>query len=90
MAPKTSGVKFKDQALSLELVEEAFALATTCLAAGGCFVVKIFEGPDVHGFTQKIRPWFDKLKTFKPKSSRSESKEIFIVGKGFKPDTQGG
>jgi 23S rRNA (uridine2552-2'-O)-methyltransferase len=88
MAPKTSGIKFKDQALSLELVEEAFALATTCLAAGGCFVVKIFEGPDVHGFTQGLRPWFARVKTFKPKSSRSESKEIFIVGTGFKPKTE--
>jgi len=88
MAPKTSGIKFKDQALSLELVEEAFALAKLVLVPGGCFVVKIFEGPDVHGFTQSLRPWFAKVKTFKPKSSRSESKEIFIVGKGFKPETK--
>jgi 23S rRNA (uridine2552-2'-O)-methyltransferase len=88
MAPKTSGIKFKDQALSLELVEEAFALARTCLVEGGCFVVKIFEGPDVHGFTQGLRPWFAQVKTFKPKSSRSESKEIFIVGKGFRPTTE--
>ncbi|PIE69046.1 MAG: 50S rRNA methyltransferase [Deltaproteobacteria bacterium] len=84
MAPKTSGIKFKDQALSLELVEEAFALAGACLAEQGCFVAKIFEGPDVHGFIQGIRPWFAKVKTFKPKSSRSESKEIFIIGKAFK------
>jgi len=83
MAPKTSGIKFKDQALSLELVEEALALARTCLIQGGSFVVKIFEGPDVHAYTMGLRSLFDKVKTFKPKSSRAESKEIFIVGLGF-------
>ena len=83
MAPKTSGIKFKDQALSLELVEEALALARTCLIKGGSFIVKIFEGPDVHAYTMGLRSLFDKVKTFKPKSSRAESKEIFILGLGF-------
>ncbi len=83
MAPNTTGVKFADQARSLELCERALEVAKARLKKGGHFVVKIFEGPDVKAYTDELRTNFDKVKTFKPKSSRSESKEMFIVGLGF-------
>ncbi|MGE4505047.1 MAG: RlmE family RNA methyltransferase [Desulfovibrionaceae bacterium] len=85
MAPRTTGVKFADQARSLELCERALEVACARLKPGGHFVVKIFEGPDVKGYTDALRPLFGKVKTFKPKSSRAESKEMFIVGLGFRP-----
>ncbi len=85
MAPKTTGVKFTDQVRSLELCERALELATQWLAPGGHLAVKIFEGPDVKGFTDSMRSLFGQVKAFKPKSSRSESKETFIVGLGFRP-----
>ncbi len=83
MAPNTTGVKFADQAKSLELCERALEVIKARLKKGGHFVVKIFEGPDVKAYTDELRTNFDKVKTFKPKSSRSESKEMFIVGLGF-------
>jgi 23S rRNA (uridine2552-2'-O)-methyltransferase len=88
MAPKTTGIKFTDQARSLDLCEQALALAREVLAPGGNFVVKIFEGPDVKAFTDSLRPLFERVKTFKPKSSRDESKEIFIVGLGYTPSAE--
>jgi 23S rRNA (uridine2552-2'-O)-methyltransferase len=84
MAPKTTGIKMADQARSLDLVREAFEVARVWLRPGGFFVAKVFEGPDVHGFTAEIRPFFGKMRAFKPKSTRSESKETFLVGTGFK------
>ncbi|WP_243545476.1 RlmE family RNA methyltransferase [Pseudodesulfovibrio tunisiensis] len=84
MAPKTTGVKFTDQANSLELCERAFEVATRRLVKGGHFVVKIFEGPDTKAYIDGVRPYFSKVKVFKPKSSRAESKETFILGLGFK------
>lgn len=84
MAPKTTGHKFTDQARSLNLCEEAFAVATTFLKVGGHFVVKIFMGPDVKQYSDSMRPYFEKVKSFKPKSSRSESKEVFYIGLSFK------
>lgn len=84
MAPKTTGVKFADQARSQELAREALALAEDCLVKGGHFVVKVFMGPDDKEFTEAMRGVFDRVKTFKPKSSRAESKEIFYIGLGFK------
>lgn len=87
MAPKTTGVKFADQARSLELCERAMEVARARLKSGGHFVVKIFEGPDVKAYTDGLRPHFGKVRTFKPKSSRAESKEMFIIGLGFRgPD----
>ncbi|MDD3311881.1 RlmE family RNA methyltransferase [Pseudodesulfovibrio sp.] len=83
MAPKTTGIKFADQANSLELCERAFEVARKRLKKGGHFVVKIFEGGETKEYRESLRPCFDKVKNFKPYSSRSESKEIFIVALGF-------
>lgn len=83
MAPRTTGVKFTDQARSLELCERARDVALRRLAPGGDFVAKIFEGPDAKSFQDSLKPYFEKVRGFKPKSSRSESKETFILGLGF-------
>ncbi len=83
MAPRTTGVKFTDQARSLELCERARDVAVRRLKPGGNFVAKIFEGPDAKGFQESLKPFFEKVRGFKPKSSRPESKETFIVGLGF-------
>lgn len=84
MAPKTTGHKSTDQARSIALCEEALAVALATLVKGGHFVVKVFQGPDDHAYRESMRRYFDAVKTFKPKSSRAESKEMFFVGMGYK------
>lgn len=84
MAPKTTGHRATDQARSAALYEEALEVALTYLAKGGAFVVKVFMGPDVKPFSDKMRECFTKVKAFKPTSSRSESFETFYVAQGFK------
>lgn len=84
MAPNTTGHRGTDQARSAALYEEALAVARLYLIKGGSFVVKLFMGPDMHPFTKELRASFDKAKTFKPKSSRSESMEIFYVAQGYR------
>jgi 23S rRNA (uridine2552-2'-O)-methyltransferase len=84
MAPRTTGVKFTDQARSVELCERARDVALRRLKVGGNFVAKIFEGPDAKAFQDSLRPYFEKVRGFKPKSSRAESKETFILGLGFR------
>jgi 23S rRNA methylase len=86
MAPRTTGVKFTDQARSVELCERARDVAIRRLRPGGNFVAKIFEGPDSKAFQESLRPYFDKVRGFKPKSSRAESKETFILGLGFRAE----
>lgn len=84
MAPKTSGIIFRDQALSYELCLTALDVAEKVLRPGGGFVAKIFEGPEAKDFESSVRARFASVKRFKPKSSREESKEIFVVATGFK------
>lgn len=84
MAHNTTGHRFTDQCRSMELVEQALALARTCLIQGGHFVAKVFQGPDVKPLCDSMRPAFEKVKTAKPESSRSESYEQFIVGLGYR------
>ncbi|MBQ7457282.1 MAG: RlmE family RNA methyltransferase [Desulfovibrio sp.] len=83
MAPKTTGSVFTDQARSHNLALEAYAVAKRYLRRQGAFVVKIFMGPDVESYLKTLKQDFASVKTFKPKSSRSESKETFIIGMDF-------
>lgn len=84
MAPKTTGHKSTDQARSMGLCEEALAVACVTLVRGGHFVVKVFQGPEEQAYRESMRQLFTRVKTFKPKSSRAESKEMFYVGLGYK------
>ncbi len=87
MAPRTTGTRFTDQARSLELTLEALAVACLHLKQGGNFVVKIFMGPDIQDLLTPMRKAFSSVKSFKPKSSRAESKETFFTGLGFRGNT---
>ena len=78
MAPRTTGTRFTDQARSLELAQEALAVARQWLRPGGHFVVKIFMGPDIQNCFAPMRAAFGTVNSFKPKSSRAESKETFF------------
>jgi 23S rRNA (uridine2552-2'-O)-methyltransferase len=84
MAPATTGHKAVDAARSAGLCEAALEIARSVLRPGGAFVCKIFQGPDFNQFVDSVRASFDKQKVFKPKSSRKASKEIFVIGLGYK------
>ncbi|WP_027371036.1 RlmE family RNA methyltransferase [Desulfovermiculus halophilus] len=84
MAPKTTGVKLRDQTRSVELALAAMHMGAEVLTPGGSAAIKVFQGPDVPDFLVQMRSVFSKTKTFKPKSSRAESTEIFVLGLGRK------
>ena len=83
MAPSTTGAKSVDHFRSVELCRKAFDIAGKTLKTGGSFVCKIFQGEDFEVFVKEVKIRFESVKIFKPTSSRSESKEIFIIAKGF-------
>ncbi|MFP4035875.1 MAG: SAM-dependent methyltransferase [Desulfovermiculus sp.] len=84
MAPKTTGIKLRDQTRSVELALAALALAREVLVPGGATAIKVFQGPDVPDFLSQMRELFGKVRTCKPKSSRPESTEVFVLGLGRK------
>lgn len=83
-APNTSGVRERDHALAVALVEAAFDVVQRVLKPGGSFVAKVFEGEDVPQLLARLRQHFVMVKPHCPRATRRESREVFLVCKGFK------
>lgn len=83
MAPDTTGIRSVDQARSAGLFGEALGRALRLLAPGGAFVGKLFQGPDMDELRKRMAERFSEVRIVKPESSRAQSIEIFLAGKGF-------
>lgn len=84
MAPNLSGVDAVDQASAMYLVELALDMARRVLKPKGDFVAKVFHGEGHEAYVKDVRTSFDKVVIRKPDASRPRSREVYIVGKGFK------
>lgn len=85
MSPKLTGIPFKDAYLSHELVLKAAEFAKQWLKAGGNFVAKQFPGSEFADDLKMLRGLFKSVKVFEPDSSRKTSKEVYVLGLGYKP-----
>jgi 23S rRNA (uridine2552-2'-O)-methyltransferase len=83
MAPKTTGIKTVDQDRSLALVENVFESLDIFLKKGGNFIIKVFDSQDAQNFLKNKKGLFKTFSFLKPKSTRSVSKEFFVIGKDF-------
>jgi 23S rRNA (uridine2552-2'-O)-methyltransferase len=84
MAPNTTGIKSVDQERSLNLVESVFGLLPKFLKNDGNFVIKVFDSQDAQNYLKEQKNLFKEFHYLKPKSTRSISKEFFVIGKNFK------
>jgi len=84
MAPKTTGNRWTDAQQSLRLVRAGLRLAETLLLPGGNYLTKVFQGEDVPALMQELRRAFALVKVLKPRSSRVESREIFILAMDYR------
>ena len=84
MAPKTIGVKFTDEARSLELCRMALGVAARTLRRGGHFVTKVFMGGEFPEFKKDVATRFAKVHVARPRATREHSYECYVVGVGFK------
>ena len=87
MAPKTTGMKSVDQDRSLALVENVFESLPLFLRKGGNFIIKVFDSQDAQSFLKSKKDLFKSFTFLKPKSTRSVSKEFFVIGKDFKNES---
>ena len=79
MAVNTTGIKNIDSIQTGELCKEAMFFAKDILLVNGCFVSKIFMGGTFNEIVAEGKKYFKDVKVFKPKSSRKDSKESFII-----------
>ncbi|MCB1842322.1 MAG: 23S rRNA (uridine(2552)-2'-O)-methyltransferase RlmE [Halioglobus sp.] len=84
MAPNMSGVNAVDQPRSMYLVELALDMARRVLVPGGSFVTKVFHGEGFDELFSLTREAFEKAQTRKPKASRPRSREVYLVGSGYR------
>jgi 23S rRNA (uridine2552-2'-O)-methyltransferase len=67
----------------MHLVELAFAAAQEYLKEKGDFVCKMFQGQGADEYIKLIRRHFGKVSVFKPKSSRPDSREVYLIAKRY-------
>ena len=81
MAVNTTGIKNIDAIQTGELCMEAMIFSKDILLQEGSFISKIFMGGSFNEIVAKGKEIFKEVKVFKPKSSRKDSKESFIICK---------
>lgn len=84
MAPNLSGIESADAARIAHLVELAVEFAQTRMKPEGSLVVKLFHGSGYDELVKLFQASFRVVKRMKPKASRSNSSETFLVGRGLK------
>ncbi|MBM4320683.1 MAG: RlmE family RNA methyltransferase [Deltaproteobacteria bacterium] len=87
MAPSTTGVQVTDHARSMALAERALAIACGVLRPGGLLLIKVFTGEDLRLLETKIRKYFSMFSRERPAAVRQQSREIYLLGRGFVGDT---
>lgn len=85
VAPSATGIVVVDQARAIELAMSALAVAEKTLRPGGAFVVKVFRGEDLDRFLAAVRRSFKKVNVVIPEATRAESREAYVVARGFAP-----
>ncbi|GAW95993.1 MULTISPECIES: 23S rRNA (uridine(2552)-2'-O)-methyltransferase RlmE [Colwellia] len=84
MAANMTGNESADSARSMYLVELALDMCSQVLKTNGAFVVKVFQGAGFEDYMKAIRAVFKTVKARKPHSSRARSREVYLVGTGYK------
>ena len=84
IAPNITGIDSADQASSMYFLELALDTVRQTLKPGATFVAKMFQGSGSDQYVKDLRKSFDKVLIRKPDASRKESREVYIVAKGFK------
>ena len=84
MAAPTTGHRPTDHLRIMNLVELAADFAVNVLAPGGSFVTKVFQGGTEHELLAMLKRSFDTTVHAKPKASRADSAETYLVARGFR------
>ena len=84
VAPNTTGHQSTDHLRISQLIYEVIDRLEIILKNQGSFIFKIWKGEEEKEIIKILKKKFDKVEYFKPKSSRQESSEIFIISRGFR------
>jgi 23S rRNA (uridine2552-2'-O)-methyltransferase len=80
VSPNLSGIWEVDHARQLDLAQTSLKIARGFLESGGSFFCKVFQGDLLDDFLRELRTSFRVVKIVKPKASKSQSSEIYVLG----------
>ncbi|MCS7141488.1 MAG: RlmE family RNA methyltransferase [Candidatus Nitrosocaldus sp.] len=83
VSPNLSGIWSLDHARQIHLSRRVLDLARVLLKHDGIAVLKVFDGDMLREFINDARRCFKRVYVYKPKASRKESSELYLVCKGF-------
>ena len=84
MAPNLTGIMVADQAGVMQLAELALDLCNTVLDADGDLLIKVFQGEGFEEMLVEMRKRFRRVAVRKPKASRDASREMYLLGQGWR------
>jgi len=84
MAPNTSGHRQTDHIRIIGLIEAAADFAIQNLKPGGAFISKSFQGGEAENVIRELKRAFTEVKHVKPKASRADSAEVYLVATGLR------
>jgi 23S rRNA (uridine2552-2'-O)-methyltransferase len=84
MAPNTTGHRQTDHLRIVGLIEAAAEFALQVLEPGGVFVTKAFQGGETGNLLALLKQNFAQVRHVKPKASRAQSSELYLLATGFK------
>ena len=84
MASPATGHRATDHLRVVALVEAGLDLADFVLKPGGTFLAKVFQGGAGNEFVARLKRSFAKVQHVKPKASRPESPEVYVLASGFR------
>ncbi len=83
MAPNLSGIAAVDQARATHLAEMALVFSEKVLKKDGILLVKLFQGLGFEDYLTQLRTKFKQVVIRKPKASRAESREVYLLARGY-------
>lgn len=89
MAAPATGHKQTDHLRIIALCECAYQFAVTVLAPGGAFICKVLQGGADKNLLIALKQDFSNVRHVKPKASRSDSSEQYVLAMGFRGQTSG-
>lgn len=84
MAPNLTGIMVADQAGVMQLAQLALDLCATVLDADGDLLIKVFQGEGFDEMLVDMRQRFRRVAVRKPKASRDASREMYLLGQGWR------
>jgi 23S rRNA (uridine2552-2'-O)-methyltransferase len=87
MAANATGHRKTDQLRIIGLVELAADFASEVLAPGGFFLAKVLQGGAEGELLARLKREFASVRHVKPKASRADSAELYLLATGFRGQT---